>query len=123
MGCGLPNQLREKGCNPRGGGCPRRARRSAENCRNAGAPVAKALLGKAVLPDDSVYTTGGIGHLGTQPSQWIMQNCDTLRILGSTMPWIDSYPKQGSARCSNRYQGRSYWASLSARTGLGKALV
>src|ERR1700722_16402323 len=98
MGCGLPNQLREKGCNPRGGGCPRRARRSAENCRNAGAPVAKALLGKAVLPDDSPYTTGGIGHLGTQPSQWTMQNCDTLLILGSTMPWIDAYPKQGSAR-------------------------
>jgi pyruvate dehydrogenase (quinone) len=63
-----------------------------------GAPVAKALLGKAVLPDDSPYTTGGIGHLGTQPSQWIMQNCDTLLILGSTMPWIDAYPKQGSAR-------------------------
>jgi pyruvate dehydrogenase (quinone) len=63
-----------------------------------GAPVAKALLGKAVLPDDSPYTTGGIGHLGTQPSQWIMQNCDTLLILGSTMPWIDSYPKQGTAR-------------------------
>jgi pyruvate dehydrogenase (quinone)/pyruvate decarboxylase len=63
-----------------------------------GAPVAKALLGKAVLPDDSPYTTGGIGHLGTQPSQWIMQNCDTLLILGSTMPWIDSYPQQGSAR-------------------------
>ena len=63
-----------------------------------GAPVAKALLGKAVLPDDSPYTTGGIGHLGTQPSQWIMQNCDTLLILGSTMPWIDAYPRQGSAR-------------------------
>jgi pyruvate dehydrogenase (quinone) len=63
-----------------------------------GAPVAKALLGKAVLPDDSPYTTGGIGHLGTQPSQWIMQNCDTLLILGSTMPWIDAYPKPGSAR-------------------------
>src|ERR1700759_262808 len=63
-----------------------------------GAPVAKALLGKAVLPDDSPYTTGGIGHLGTQPSEWIMQNCETLLILGSTMPWIDSYPKPGSAR-------------------------
>jgi pyruvate dehydrogenase (quinone) len=63
-----------------------------------GAPVAKALLGKAVLADDSPYTTGGIGHLGTQPSQWIMQNCDTLLILGSTMPWVDAYPKQGSAR-------------------------
>ncbi|HEY1724567.1 MAG TPA: thiamine pyrophosphate-binding protein [Steroidobacteraceae bacterium] len=55
-----------------------------------GAPVAKALLGKAVLPDDSPYTTGGIGHLGTMPSKYIMENCDTLLILGSTMPWVDS---------------------------------
>src|SRR6201996_2235769 len=35
-----------------------------------GAPVAKALLGKAVLPDDSPFTTGGIGDLGTAPSSW-----------------------------------------------------
>ena len=63
-----------------------------------GAPVAKALLGKAVLPDDSPFTTGGIGHLGTQPSHWAMHNCDTVLILGSTMPWIDSYPKPGQAR-------------------------
>jgi pyruvate dehydrogenase (quinone) len=63
-----------------------------------GAPVAKALLGKAVLPDDSPLTTGGIGHLGTEPSHWAMHNCDTLLILGSTMPWIDSYPTPGQAR-------------------------
>ncbi len=62
------------------------------------APVAKALLGKAVLPDDSPFTTGGIGHLGTQPSEWAMHNCDTVLIVGSTMPWIDSYPKPGQAR-------------------------
>ncbi len=62
------------------------------------APVAKALLGKAVLPDDSPFTTGGIGHLGTQPSEWAMHNCDTVFIVGSTMPWIDSYPKPGQAR-------------------------
>jgi len=62
------------------------------------APVAKALLGKAVLPDDSPYTTGGIGHLGTEPSDFIMHACDTLLILGSTMPWVDSYPKPGQAR-------------------------
>jgi pyruvate dehydrogenase (quinone) len=62
------------------------------------APVAKALLGKAVLPDDSPYTTGGIGHLGTVPSEFIMHACDTLLILGSTMPWVDSYPKPGQAR-------------------------
>ena len=63
-----------------------------------GAPVAKALLGKAVLPDDSPYTTGGIGHLGTIPSELAMHECDTLLILGSTMPWVDFYPKPGQAR-------------------------
>ena len=63
-----------------------------------GAPVSKALLGKAVIPDDSVYCMGGIGHLGTAASEWTMHHCDTVLILGSTMPWIDSYPKPGSAR-------------------------
>src|SRR6185312_7157377 len=63
------------------------------------APVAKALLGRAVLPDDSPYTTGGIGHLGTTPSEQAMHECDTLLILGSTMPWVDFYPKPGQARC------------------------
>ena len=62
------------------------------------APVAKALLGKGVLADDSPYTTGGIGHLGTEPSEFIMHACDTLLILGSTMPWVNSYPKPGQAR-------------------------
>jgi pyruvate dehydrogenase (quinone) len=62
------------------------------------APVAKALLGKAVLADDSPYTTGGIGHLGTLPSKQIMRECDTLLILGSTMPWVDYYPMPGQAR-------------------------
>ena len=62
------------------------------------APVAKALLGKAVLADDSPYTTGGIGHLGTAPSEFIMRTCDTLLILGSTMPWVNAYPKPGHAR-------------------------
>jgi pyruvate dehydrogenase (quinone) len=63
-----------------------------------GAPVAKALLGKAVLPDDSPFTTGGIGDLGTAPSSWAMQSCDTALILGSTMPWEEYYPKPGQAR-------------------------
>jgi pyruvate dehydrogenase (quinone)/pyruvate decarboxylase len=63
-----------------------------------GAPVAKALLGKAVLPDDSPLTTGGIGDLGTAPSTWAMHNCDTVLILGSTMPWEEYYPKPGQAR-------------------------
>jgi len=55
------------------------------------APVAKALLGKAVLRDDSPFTTGGIGDLGTAPSSWAMQNCDTVLILGSTLThWLFS---------------------------------
>ena len=63
-----------------------------------GAPVAKALLGKAVLPDDSPFTTGGIGHLGTAPSSWTMKTCDTVLIIGSTMPWFEYYPEPGQAR-------------------------
>jgi pyruvate dehydrogenase (quinone) len=63
-----------------------------------GAPVAKALLGKAVLADDSPFTTGGIGHLGTSPSSWAMRNCDALLVVGSTMPWFEYYPKPGQAR-------------------------
>lgn len=64
-----------------------------------GAPVAKALLGKMVLPDDSLFTTGGIGHLGTLPSEQLMHECDTLLILGSNMPYTDYYPGPGQARC------------------------
>ncbi len=62
------------------------------------APVAKAYLGKAVLPDDHPLTTGGIGHLGTLPSRQAMAECDTVLILGSTMPWTDYYPAPGQAR-------------------------
>ena len=63
-----------------------------------GAPIAKAYLAKALLPDADPLTTGGIGHLGTQPSKWTMENCDTVLILGTNMPWIDYYPKPGQAR-------------------------
>ena len=63
-----------------------------------GAPVSKALLGKAVLPDDSPFTTGGIGDLGSAPSSWAMKACDTVLILGSTMPWEEYYPTPGQAR-------------------------
>lgn len=64
-----------------------------------GAPVVKALLGKGALPDDSPYTTGGTGLLGTEPSQEAMENCDTLLILGSAFPYVEYYPKPGAARC------------------------
>lgn len=62
------------------------------------APVAKALLGKAVLPDDHPYTTGGIGILGTLPSQEAMERCDALLIVGSSFPYVEYYPKPGQAR-------------------------
>ncbi|ASY66979.1 Pyruvate oxidase [ubiquinone, cytochrome] (plasmid) [Sinorhizobium sojae CCBAU 05684] len=63
-----------------------------------GAPVVKPLLGKAVLPDDSPYSTGGIGLLGTRPSQEALEQCDTLLIAGSNFPYIEFYPEPGQAR-------------------------
>jgi pyruvate dehydrogenase (quinone)/pyruvate oxidase len=63
-----------------------------------GAPIVKALLGKAVIPDDSRYTTGGIGLLGTKPSQAALEECDTLLIAGSSFPYIEFLPKPGKAR-------------------------
>lgn len=62
------------------------------------APVAKALLGKAVLPDDHPNVVGGIGMLGTLASQEIMEQCEALLIVGSTFPYIEYYPKPGKAR-------------------------
>ena len=63
-----------------------------------GAPIIKALLGKAAVPDDSPYTTGGIGLLGTRPSQEAMEDCDTLLMVGTSFPYIEFYPKPGKAR-------------------------
>jgi pyruvate dehydrogenase (quinone) len=63
-----------------------------------GAPIVKALLGKAAVPDDSPFTTGGIGLLGTKPSQEALENCDTLLIVGSTFPYIEFMPKPGKAK-------------------------
>jgi pyruvate dehydrogenase (quinone) len=62
-----------------------------------GAPVVKALLGKGALADDSPYATGGIGLLGTRPSQEALEECDTLLIVGSSFPYIEYYPKPGRA--------------------------
>src|SRR5438270_13505482 len=64
-----------------------------------GAPVIKALLGKAVIPDDSPFTTGGLGLLGTAPSQDAMEECDMLLIVGSSFPYLDFYPKPNKAKC------------------------
>jgi len=62
------------------------------------APIVKALLGKAVVPDDCPYTTGTVGLLGTKASQEALEECDTLLIAGSSFPYIEFYPKPGQAR-------------------------
>ena len=62
------------------------------------APIVKPLLGKAVVPDDHPYTTGGVGLLGTAPSQEVLEECDTLLIAGSSFPYLEFYPKPGQAK-------------------------
>ena len=62
------------------------------------APIVKPLLGKAVVPDNSPYTTGGIGLLGTAPSQETLKECETLIIAGSGFPYMEFYPKPGQAK-------------------------
>ena len=63
-----------------------------------GAGVAKALLGKDVLPDDLPYVTGSIGLLGTKPSWDLMMDCDTFLMIGSSFPYSEFLPKEGQAR-------------------------
>lgn len=63
-----------------------------------GAGVAKALLGRAVLPDALPFVTGSIGLLGTRPSWEMMQRCDTLLMVGSSFPYAEFLPKEGQAR-------------------------
>jgi pyruvate dehydrogenase (quinone)/pyruvate oxidase len=64
-----------------------------------GAPIVKALLGKAAVPDDSSYTTGGIGLLGTEPSQDALEECDTLVMVGTSFPYVEFLPEPGSVKC------------------------
>jgi pyruvate dehydrogenase (quinone) len=63
-----------------------------------GAGVAKALLGKAALPDDLPFVTGSIGLLGTRPSWELMDGCDTLLVVGSSFPYSEFLPREGQAR-------------------------
>jgi pyruvate dehydrogenase (quinone)/pyruvate oxidase len=63
-----------------------------------GAPIVKALLGKAVVPDDSPYTTGGLGLLGTYPSEKAMEECDSLLLVGTSFPYMTYLPKPGQAK-------------------------
>jgi len=69
-----------------------------ETAEVLGAGVAKALLGRAVLPDDLPFVTGSIGLLGTRPSYELMSGCDTLLVVGSSFPYSEWLPKEGQAR-------------------------
>ena len=69
-----------------------------ETADKLGAGVAKALLGKAALPDDLPFVTGSIGLLGTRPSYEMMTGCDTLFMIGSRFPYTEFLPEEGQAR-------------------------
>jgi len=81
-----------------GRGCLHARAEILELAELAGAPIVKPLLGKAVVPDDSPLTTGGIGLLGTAPSADVLDDCDTLVIAGSAFPYMEFYPKPGQAK-------------------------
>jgi pyruvate dehydrogenase (quinone) len=81
-----------------GRGCLPARKEILDLAEKLGAPIVKPLLGKAVVPDDHPYTTGGIGLLGTAPSQEVLEDCDTLLIAGSSFPYLEFYPKPGQAR-------------------------
>jgi pyruvate dehydrogenase (quinone) len=63
-----------------------------------GAPIVKTLSGKATVPDDSPYTTGGIGLLGTKPSEDLMEEIDTLLMVGTNFPYTKHLPEPGKVR-------------------------
>jgi pyruvate dehydrogenase (quinone) len=69
-----------------------------ETAELLGAGVAKALLGRAVLPDDLPFVTGSIGLLGTKPSWELMEGCDTLLVVGSSFPYSEFLPAEGQAK-------------------------
>jgi pyruvate dehydrogenase (quinone) len=81
-----------------GAGCLKARAEILQLAQRVAGPIIKPLLGKAVVPDDSPYTTGGIGLLGTAPSQDAMADCDTLVIAGSSFPYLEFYPKPGKAK-------------------------
>ena len=69
-----------------------------EVAERLGAGIAKALLGKAAVPDDLRFVTGSIGLLGTKPSYDLMMGCDTLLVVGSSFPYSEFLPEEGQAR-------------------------
>jgi pyruvate dehydrogenase (quinone) len=81
-----------------GAGALHASKEVAEVADLLGCGVAKALLGKAVLPDDLPFVTGCLGLLGTKPSWDMMMECDTLLMIGTSFPYSEFLPKEGQAR-------------------------
>ncbi len=81
-----------------GAGALQASRQVAAVANTLGAGVAKALLGKAVLADELPWVTGSIGLLGTEPSLKLMNECDTLLMIGSGFPYAEFLPEEGKAR-------------------------
>jgi pyruvate dehydrogenase (quinone) len=86
-------------------------------------PIVKALLGKAAVPDESPFTTGGIRLLGTKPSWDVMEGCDTLLMAGTSFPYIEFMPKPEQARAvqSTGIPGASVCATRSRSAWLAIA--
>ncbi|HEY1663542.1 MAG TPA: thiamine pyrophosphate-requiring protein [Verrucomicrobiae bacterium] len=82
-----------------GAGAMHAGKEVVEAAKLLGAGIAKALLGKAALPDDLPFVTGSIGLLGTRPSWDMMMDCDTLFMIGSSFPYSEFLPKEGQAKC------------------------
>src|SRR5919106_1536592 len=81
-----------------GRGCLNARTELLQLAERVGGVIIKPLLGKAVVPDDNPFTTGGIGLLGTAPSQDALKSCDTLLMLGTSFPYLEFYPKPGKAK-------------------------
>jgi thiamine pyrophosphate-dependent acetolactate synthase large subunit-like protein len=69
-----------------------------ELAEKLGSPIVKSLLGKAVIPDGHPLTTGGLGLLGTRPSEDVMDECDALLLIGTSFPYMEYLPKPGQAK-------------------------
>lgn len=82
-----------------GRGCLGAREEAIELAERAAAPIVKALLGKAVVPDRHPLTTGGIGLLGTAPSQDALQECDTFIMVGTSFPYMEFLPEPKDAKC------------------------
>lgn len=93
------NQQRKADCDSRGPGRAGRNGRAAGAGRAARPADRQAPAGKGTVPNDSPYTTGGIGLLGTAPSETVLEDCDTLVMVGTSYPYMEYLPKPGDCRC------------------------